>query len=73
MCIQINVNDANLSKAQCSSLIEAYRKNALPEGQVSVHKPSTVKGLDGAILPYCIDNFDGEGITFDTTFHPDSK
>lgn len=73
MRVQIKVDDANLSQAECSALIEAYRAKALPEGQVSVHKPSTIEVLDGAVLPYCVENFDGEGISFDTAMHPDSE
>jgi len=67
--IQINVDDAELSREQCTTLIEAYRDNARPEGQVSVHKPS--KLLVGQVLPYCVENFDGSGINFNTGFHPE--
>ena len=70
--VQIDVSDANLSQDECSALIEAYRSEGLPEGQVSVHKPSTIEALGGAVMPFCIENFDGEGVVFDTTFHPDA-
>jgi len=71
--IQINVDNAKLTRAQCSALIEAYQARALPKGQVSVHKPSTIEVLEGAVLPYCVENFDDEGITFNTDFHPDTE
>ncbi len=71
--IQINSDNENLTKEQCIVLINAYRSKGLPNGQVSVRKPSTVKELKSTIVPYCLDNFDGEGIKFNTVFHPDSK
>lgn len=73
MRIQINSDDKNLSREQCTALINAYRKKGLPNGQVSVHKPSTLKGLGGSVLPFCIENYDGEGIKFNNDFHPEAK
>ena len=71
--IQVNVEDPNLSKTDCAALIDKYRSRAGAEGQVSVHKPSTVKALGGSVLPFCIDNLDGSGVSFDITFHPDTE
>lgn len=73
MRVQINSDNENLTKEQCVLLINAYRDKGLPNGQISVHKPSTIKALGGSVLPFCVENFDGEGITFNTDYHPDAK
>jgi len=60
--ISIQVDDENLTKEQCRNIINKYRVNAGPEGQVAVNKPSAK--LMGEIVPWCVDNMDGKGIFF---------
>jgi hypothetical protein len=60
--IEIHSADANLTHEQCRALIEHYRDQGAPDGQVSVHKPS--KLLKGELAPWCVENFEGEGIEF---------
>jgi hypothetical protein len=50
---------ARLSKDQCRALIDAYQSKGLPDGQVSVRQPH-----ESGFVPYCVENFDGRGITF---------
>ena len=73
MRIQLNSNDKNLTKDQCIALVKAYSSRANYKGQVSVRKPSVMKELKGAIVPYCLDNFDGKGIIFNSDLHPELK
>ena len=54
--IEIHVNNADLTRDQCLSLIKHYRDDAGPEGQVSVHKPSSL--LKGQLAPWCVDNIE---------------
>ncbi len=63
--VQIDAMD-DITKNQCISLIDAYRNDGAPEGQVSVHKAS--KTMGGKMLPWCVENFDGEGIQFNDLF-----
>lgn len=56
----------NISQAECEALIEEYRSIAGPTGQVAVRKPSAK--LEGQVLPWCVENQDGRGITFNTDF-----
>ena len=58
--IEIHVNDANLSKEDCRTLIGAYRNQAGSRGQVSVRKPDK----HGRLQPWGVDNMDGEGVFF---------
>lgn len=60
--IQINVENKYLSKEECVALINAYRNEAEPRGQVSVHKPSAK--LENTMNPWCVDNMKGQGISF---------
>ena len=60
--VQIDSSDADLTREECSALIEAYRDRAAPDGQISVHKPSQI--LDGKLTPWCVENFDGKGVRF---------
>ncbi len=64
--IEIRVDNADLSKAECKSLIQAYTKKAGSEGQVSVHKPSPK--WQNETLPWCVDNMDGKGVFFNDDF-----
>jgi len=57
--IQIAVRE-DITQAQCRALIAKFRSEAKPEGQVSVHKPCGPSKL----APWCVDNFDGRGVTF---------
>lgn len=54
-----------ITEAECRRLIAAYRGHAR-DGQVSVHRPVTSKKKGRA--PWCVDNFDGRGVTFNTGF-----
>ncbi len=60
--VQVNVPDEAITDTQCKALVEEYASQAEPDGQVSVHMPSVV--FEGQVLPFCVDNFDGEGIKF---------
>ena len=60
--IHVHVDDPNLSKEECKSLINEYRKRAGREGQVAVHKPSAM--LKDTMNPWCVDNMDGKGVFF---------
>jgi hypothetical protein len=60
--IELHSSDTELSKAESIALINAYRKKAGPDGQVSVRKPSKV--LKNRLTPYAIENFDGNGVVF---------
>ena len=62
--IEIHVRNANLTKDECRLLINAYKNNAGSRGQVSVRKPNK----NGEYLPWCVDNMDEKGITFND-FH----
>jgi hypothetical protein len=59
--VQVEVT-RDITKDECSALIERYRSEGAPEGQVSVRKPS--KMLKGRPSPWCVENFDGKGIVF---------
>lgn len=59
--VQVNVG-ADISRAECEELINNYRSDGAPDGQVGVHKPSSKLG--GRLLPWCVENFEGDGITF---------
>ncbi len=58
--IEIHVRNPNLTKDECRALINAYKNEAGPEGQVSVRKPDN----EGQLLPWCVDNMDGRSIIF---------
>lgn len=60
--IEIHVADPYLTKEQCVALINAYRSQAGPGGQVSVRKPDKY----GDMSPWCVDNLDGTPIVFNT-------
>jgi len=60
--VQLDSNNPDLTKEECSALINAYRHKGGKEGQLSVHKPSKI--LKGSMTPFCIENFDGQGIVF---------
>jgi hypothetical protein len=62
--IEIHVTNPDLTKAECEALIEAYRGDAGPEGQVSVHKPDK----RGDLQPWGVDNMDDQGVTFNDFF-----
>ena len=48
----------NLSVSQCLSILDAYLKQAGPEGQVSVRRPDS----DGYIEPFCVKNLDEDDV-----------
>jgi len=67
--VQVNTNDAALSKEDCEKLITEYRDDAGEGGQVSVHKPSAA--LQNTLQPFCVDNMEGEGTFFNEFFFPE--
>lgn len=60
--IQLNSTNPDLTKDECIALVNSYRHKAGKEGQVSVRKPSKV--FKGSMTPWCVENFDGQGIVF---------
>ena len=61
--VQVTVK-IDITESECVSLISAYQSGGKPDGQVSVHKPSNIKALAGALVPWCVENFNGQGIVF---------
>jgi hypothetical protein len=59
--VQIKVT-RDISKDECSALIERYRAEGAPDGQISVRKPS--KKLKGMAAPWCVENFDNSSVVF---------
>ena len=59
--VQVEVA-TDISKDQCSALIERYRAEGAPDGQISVRKPS--KKLKGMAAPWCVENFDNSNVVF---------
>lgn len=51
----------DITRDECISLIEKYRADAEPNGQVGVHKFNETLGR---VSPWCVENFDGRGIQF---------
>jgi hypothetical protein len=60
--IQLHVQDEQLSRSRCADLLREYLPQAGREGQVSVRKPNKFGG--GELSPWCIDNRDGYGATY---------
>lgn len=58
--IVLHSANPDLTKAECSMLINQYLGSAGPEGQISVHKPSPQNNM----TPWCVENFDDKGIFF---------
>lgn len=65
--IEIHVDDSLLTKEECILIIEQYSEKAGKEGQVSVHKPGS-KLFEGVMVPWCVNNKDGEGVIFNDVF-----
>lgn len=57
---RIEIHVASATKAEARELIEKYRLQAQPSGQVSVRKPCSM----GYLMPFAVDNLDGQGVTF---------
>lgn len=53
-----------ITRAECIALADNYRKRAGAAGQVSVRVP--IASLDGETAPWCVDNLDGKGVTFNS-------
>ena len=73
MRIQINVQDSFLPKADCENLINYYKNRAKPNGQVSIHGPSTKLQKLFPEDPdskkpqvWAYDNLDGTGIHYNS-------
>lgn len=58
--IQIDVA-TDISRDECVALIVENQDKAKPNGQVSVHK---FNKAFGRLAPWCVENFDGQGVTF---------
>ena len=58
--VVIHANSNLITKEECASLIDAYREQAAPDGQVSVRKSDK----DGNMQPWCVENVDGRGVFF---------
>lgn len=69
--IEIHVSNEDLTREQCKSLINGYRKKAGPDGQVSIHKPSIP--LDNKMSPWFVDNMDSKGVFFNDSFFKKSE
>ena len=65
--VQINVQTL-ISNSDCISLIERYRDQAGPNGQVNVHMPSNIPALERSMVPRCVDNLDEDGVFFNDHF-----
>lgn len=57
---------ARLTQDECRALIDAYREKGAPDGQVSVRQP-----LGSDFAPYCVENFDDRGVTFNDALWDD--
>lgn len=62
--IQIDAKNPQLSHDECSRLAEKYATAAGQGGQVVVQKPNPSAPWNGKLLPFCIDNLDGKGVSF---------
>ncbi len=57
--IRLAVDDTTLTRTECVALLDAYAVRAAG-GQVGVRKPTA----SGASFPWCVDNQDGSGPSF---------
>lgn len=62
--IQVDSNDPQLSRDDCLKLANNYAPSAGQGGQVFVQKPNPKSPYNGKLLPFCVDNLDGQGVTF---------
>ena len=62
--IQVDANNSQLTHDECSNLASRYSPYAGSGGQVVVQKPSVSPPWNGKLMPFCLDNMEGEGITF---------
>lgn len=60
--IAIHVRNPDLTREECRTLVAAYRSEAAPDGQVTVHKPH--RAMDNDVMPWCVENFDDRGVWF---------
>lgn len=58
--VEVHSTNPELTKPECSMLINHYRSTAGAEGQVSAHKPSPQSNM----TPWCVENLDGKGVLF---------
>ncbi len=68
--IQIDSSDPQLSREDCSKIANKYQPSA---GQVSVHKPNPKPPYNGKMLPFCVNNVDGKGVSFNDYFFTESN
>jgi hypothetical protein len=66
--VQVTSNDPQLTREQCSDLARNYAPSARPGGQVVVQKPNPNPPWNGKMLPFCVDNMEGEGLTFNDVY-----
>lgn len=64
--VQVTVSET-ISHDEAKVLLAKYANRAAPDGQASLHMPS--EKLGGAVLPYLVDNFDGNGPFINTDYH----
>jgi len=57
--VRVESLDPQLSRDDCIKLATKYKPT---DGQVSVHKPSLKFKIE--VLPFCVDNLDGQGVIF---------
>lgn len=70
--IQIDTNDANLSREACMALVEEYMEAAGgPDGKIVVQKPNPQSPWNGKRAPYCENNMDGLGTYFNDAYFDD--
>ncbi|MBK7920026.1 MAG: hypothetical protein IPJ94_27975 [Chloroflexi bacterium] len=62
--IEIHVSDINPTKDECEQLINAYKNEAGSRAKYQYCKPNK----SGELRPWCVDNMDGNGISFND-FH----
>lgn len=67
--IQIDTNDADLSREGCMALVDYYLEAAGgPDGKVVVQKPNPKSPWNGKRAPYCENNLDGVGTYFNDAY-----
>ncbi|QEY32682.1 hypothetical protein EVJ50_11060 [Synechococcus sp. RSCCF101] len=72
--IVVRVDRTEISREQCRALIAAVRHRAGADGQVIVQKPSRAiqrmhpdAPTPDTVVPWCVDNLDGDGVVFTDT------
>lgn len=66
--VEIASSDPQLSRSDCEALVNNYLDRAGKAGQVSVQKPNPKPPWNGKMLPFCVNNLDGKGTSFNDSF-----